>query len=191
MNKLTDDLNIIQNLSNQPTETAEELKAKFDEAGKIIKNFINNVVEPAVTGIEGDYVKSGELTEYKNEIVEKLETFEATLKEYEENVESQIGLATSFGDFLVTTHKHSMTLGGGAESNVKPTHTQEGYYPLGIVGEEITNVAFNALRSYLSDRANGSCVMNIRVRNDDEGNTRTGSYIYYILWVKVKEKTSE
>ena len=42
--KLTTDLNIIQSLDNQPSLTAEQLKAKFDEAVNIIKTYINDTL---------------------------------------------------------------------------------------------------------------------------------------------------
>ena len=40
--KLTDNLNIISSLADRPTETTADLKSRFDEAGNIIKNFLNN-----------------------------------------------------------------------------------------------------------------------------------------------------
>lgn len=42
LSKLTENLNIISNLPDKPTETSEELKAKFDEAVNIIKEYINS-----------------------------------------------------------------------------------------------------------------------------------------------------
>jgi hypothetical protein len=44
LTKLTEDLNIIQSLNDTPTESASELKAKFDEAGNTIKTFINDTL---------------------------------------------------------------------------------------------------------------------------------------------------
>lgn len=50
---LTKDLNIIQKLDDEPNDvgglSAAELKAKFDEAGNIIKDFINDSLIPQVT----------------------------------------------------------------------------------------------------------------------------------------------
>ena len=55
--KLTEDLNIIAGLDNQPTLTPTQLKAKFDEASNIIKDYINNTlvdaIEDAVEAITG------------------------------------------------------------------------------------------------------------------------------------------
>jgi len=42
--KLTDDLNIIQTLDNQPALTPAQLKAKFDESGNTIKTYINSIL---------------------------------------------------------------------------------------------------------------------------------------------------
>ena len=44
LRKLTDDLNKVQALADQPTITSSELKATFDEAGNIIKDYINNIL---------------------------------------------------------------------------------------------------------------------------------------------------
>jgi hypothetical protein len=45
---ITDDLNIIQSLIDEPNDigglTADQLKSKFDNAGNIIKDFINNIL---------------------------------------------------------------------------------------------------------------------------------------------------
>lgn len=41
---LTEDLNIIQSVDDQPTLTSSELKERFDEAGNKIKDYINNVL---------------------------------------------------------------------------------------------------------------------------------------------------
>lgn len=51
---LTKDLNIIQALDDEPNDvgglSAQELKAKFDEAGNVIKDFINDSLIPQVVG---------------------------------------------------------------------------------------------------------------------------------------------
>lgn len=46
--ELTENLNIIQSLPNKPTEEANELKIKFDEAGNIIKVYLNDTLLPAI-----------------------------------------------------------------------------------------------------------------------------------------------
>lgn len=53
---LTKDLNIIQALDDEPNDvgglSSAELKAKFDEAGNVIKNFINDSLIPQVLGAD-------------------------------------------------------------------------------------------------------------------------------------------
>lgn len=57
ISRLTDDLNIISLLDNEPNDvgglSAEELKAEFDEAGLIIQNYINNILLPELAGENG------------------------------------------------------------------------------------------------------------------------------------------
>ena len=51
--EIQDDLDIIQKLDDEPNDTggltASELKAKFDESGNIIKNYLNNTLLPAIS----------------------------------------------------------------------------------------------------------------------------------------------
>ena len=51
--QLTDDLDIIQKLDDEPNDvgglTAAELKAKFDESGNTIKEYINDTLLPAIS----------------------------------------------------------------------------------------------------------------------------------------------
>lgn len=46
--QLTENLNIIQSLPNKPTQEASELKIKFDEAGNIIKVYLNDTLLPEI-----------------------------------------------------------------------------------------------------------------------------------------------
>ncbi len=55
---LNADMSIIQKLADNPTETAAELKAKFDEGGEAVKEYLNSVhlpeLEAEVAGLKGD-----------------------------------------------------------------------------------------------------------------------------------------
>ena len=55
--RLTDDLDIISKLDTEPNDvgglSAEELKAKFDEAGNAIKTYINETLLPSIEGENG------------------------------------------------------------------------------------------------------------------------------------------
>ena len=84
--KITDDLNIIQNLPNQPTPnggyTPTTAKAKFDEAGNTIKTYINDTLIPELeTSVDptlrSDYTAftetiNGSLSEINNNFSDKL-----------------------------------------------------------------------------------------------------------------------
>ncbi len=63
--KLTNDLAIIQKLSDLPNSTegltAEQLKAKFDEAGLEIQRWINETLVPAITAGNIPFPKSAEV----------------------------------------------------------------------------------------------------------------------------------
>lgn len=58
MDGFTKDMNIIQKLNDEPNDrdglTAGELKAKFDEGGLAVKEYLNNTVKPYVEGLEED-----------------------------------------------------------------------------------------------------------------------------------------
>lgn len=45
LDKFTKEMDIIAKLADSPSETAEELKAKFDEGGKALQAFINSMIE--------------------------------------------------------------------------------------------------------------------------------------------------
>lgn len=51
LTKLTDNLNIIQTLADQPTQTATELKQAFDSASNTIKTYINSTLTSEVDTI--------------------------------------------------------------------------------------------------------------------------------------------
>jgi microcystin-dependent protein len=71
INKLTADLNIIQTLDNQPSLTPEQLKAKFDEAVNIIKDYINNTLVDGVNSVISQLDSVGTLVD--ESIQDKLE----------------------------------------------------------------------------------------------------------------------
>ncbi len=48
----TKDMNIISALSDEPTQTAAELKAKFDEGGAAVKAYLNETLRPFAEGLE-------------------------------------------------------------------------------------------------------------------------------------------
>ena len=191
MNKLTENLNIIQNLSNQPTENAEELKRKFDEAGNIIKNYLNDVVEPVLTQIEGNYVKGVDFNKYKKEIKDDIDKFDTKLKQAIQELSNSIGLSTSYGDFEITTNNNQLL-----ETNIQygqdtktPTFTKEGYKPLAMVGWTTTNKAWNISEVYTKSIIGSSITVYIRGNSmPNHGNIYDSTTVsVHILWVKIKQ----
>ena len=73
--KLTDDLNIIQSLQDQPTLSSQELKAKFDEGSNLIKDYINKLFLPKLQDTLEDNLQT-----MKDEIDKKLENVDKVLE---------------------------------------------------------------------------------------------------------------
>ena len=128
--KLTDDLNIISSLSNRPTENSEELKRKFDEAGNIIKNFLNNsFIETLKTELES------EIELMKNQVTSSLNNLRPVGSLYitvtDENP-ADIWTGTEWEKvedvFLLATGKRTLgSVGGTEETTISienmPAHT--------------------------------------------------------------------
>ena len=187
MEKLTDNLNIIQNLSNQPTENAQELKSKFDTAGNIIKNFLNEVIIPEIEEIASDYLKNKDLQDFEKDVEDTLGNFQTTLDGLDERITSAVGKATGYGDFTVTTHSIAYSCSQSEGKSLTETYTKDGHKPLGLVGHYYTNI--------YSATCNGARVTSINdtsiavqgyVARGNTGGTTAGELILNILWVKVK-----
>lgn len=114
--KITDDMNIIQALPDEPNDvgglTAAELKAKFDEAGNKIKTAFNNLVDE-LNG-EGAGFSAGDVAFNRTDGVP-----ENNVQDAIENVQSQLAgisqgavadgsiTTTKLGDYAVTAAKIS------------------------------------------------------------------------------------
>lgn len=189
MNKLTEDLNIIQNLPDQPALSARELKAKFDEAVGIIKNYINNIVEPSVTKIESDYSTSEDFAKYKKEVGDSIKEFQDTLDGLDEQIKEAVGVATSYGDFVMETKSISYSVGQSAEKDLIETYTKAGYKPLGIVGHYYTSVhGGNSNGVYAKTLTDTSITVQGHISRGNTGGTTAGNLYINILWIKVKTK---
>lgn len=85
LTEFQDDLNIIQKLDDEPNDvgglTAAELKAKFDEAGLIIQNWLNTVLLPALVAANLGFQATTDIP---------AETVQAAI----ENVQEQVKQAT-------------------------------------------------------------------------------------------------
>lgn len=202
MKKITDDLNIISSLPENPALTSSEFRMKFDEAGKIIKNYINNIVEPAVTNAENNISNKADmaqLDEISNNLNTSMEQFKNEVNtELEAQAGSLNGLvekATQYGDFAVSeTPTYTINHGHGGVKTHTATITKAGYFPLCIAGfvsegvNEYSNSKGPALLDlYLTELKVGSCKLNARLEISNNQNwTYHSTYRARILWVKVK-----
>ena len=185
MNKLTEDLNIIQNLPDQPTLSPQELKAKFDEAVGIIKNYINNIVEPSVTGIESDYTTSEELTKYKEGIKTTLDGFQETIDGIEDMINDATKDILNYGDFVVETKSIAYSVGQSEGQTLTGTYSKTGYKPLGLVGYYYSNLyGATANGAYASAISDTEITVKGYVARGNTGGTTAGSLYVNILWLK-------
>ena len=53
-----EDMNIIQALDDKPTLNSDLIKAKFDEAGNKIKNYMNGTLVPAIRACDAEIVNN-------------------------------------------------------------------------------------------------------------------------------------
>lgn len=209
--KLTTDLNIISSLPDQPTITASELKAKFDEAGNIIKDYINaddglvgqlntfqteieNTVETKISTLTEDIYNT--LAETKAEIEGQMTELETSVNNKISEFETVANSKIEYGDFVIeATSTFSINNGNGSLGNHSTTISKTGYFPLGVVGYKSTST------NHYNNTNNGACMMNIYLTNQQAGKctinaqtyvadnnawTYSSTYSAYILWVKVK-----
>lgn len=194
--KLTDDLNIISSLANRPPQAPDELKKEFDKAGNIIKNFLNDIfigtLETEVDSeIEGKVQSAVNLVNKTIEDLEKSvqqsigalnEEINQTILELKEEIKTT---TLNYTGFEITSNSINYNLSQGQSISSTQTTNKEGYLPLGIVGHNNTNISCDIRKSYLSTRDTGKAVTTYFIQNEDYGNPRSGTYTYYILWVKV------
>ena len=62
LTKLTENLNKVSSLPDKPTLQSDELKAIFDEAGNIIKNYINEILTAEIEELVSDTAKANKTT---------------------------------------------------------------------------------------------------------------------------------
>lgn len=62
LTKLTANLNNISSLPDKPTLQSDELKALFDEAGNVIKEYLNEVLTDEVEKLVSDTAKANKTT---------------------------------------------------------------------------------------------------------------------------------
>ena len=192
MEKLTEDLNIIQNLPDQPTLSPQELKAKFDEAVGIIKSYLNLVVEPTVTNIESDYSTSADFKDYKQKVDNRINGFQTEIDGIDGRIESAMGVATNYEDFVIETKGIAYSVSQSTEKDITGTYTKTGYKPLGIVGHYYTSVhGGSANGAYVKTLTDTEITVQGHIARGNTGGTTSGNLYVNILWMKIKEKTVE
>lgn len=86
LQKLEKDVSVISKLDDKPTLSSSELKKKFDEGPQVIKDYINNVLLPALENINvkviNDLTTGGSNNAASAEMVKKLNTEKQNIISY-------------------------------------------------------------------------------------------------------------
>lgn len=200
--KLTDNLNIISSLADRPTETTANLKARFDEAGNMIKNYLNEVlITDTETEIE-ERVESA--TNLINQTISDLETSVQTsittlndeVSQTIESLKEEIKATTlNYTGFEITSHDSgTLNHGNGGAVTKTITATKPDYYPLAIVGFKSTSINHYNNSSmgaciqelYLSEVSSGSCkITGKNYVGNNSAWTYSSTFTAYVLWVKI------
>lgn len=92
------------------------------------------------------------------------------------------------GHLALSTASVSKAVGANATVDVMVTQSKAGYYPLGIVGWDITSTGSTSAEGddvHLSAQSNGSATAYMRCKNNS-GTARTWPINFYILWRKIE-----
>lgn len=202
LTKLTEDLNNVQSLEDQPTITSNELKQTFDKAGNDIKDYINNILIPDVRkaleevdeSLRAELEKKlAELTKKMNTLQEKLDSDLAQIKEeISDLINNQVAKSTSYGDFVITNNQVGLSTNiQYGRSEAQQTFYNAGYKPIAIVGYS-TSYDYNQqweMREYsLSWIGDGAATARV-VANPitNKGNVYYSTTVtLQILWIKIK-----
>lgn len=207
MEKFTEDLNIIRSLPDNPALTSDEFRSKFDEAGKKIKEYINNILGPEVESKAGEAELNqlnskinSSLTELENEVntaIESLTTsVNGSLQSMNTNINS-ISSTTSkktiYSD--ITVEAHWVGWNGGQITTGRNTFdssntiTKAGYYPVGVVS---VSADHHDKRYYLrgqSGKGNGTITVTYRYYNGGNESINQSdmpSAIIFIAWALIR-----
>lgn len=190
--RLTENLNIIQMLSDRPIQNATDLKSEFDEAAGIIKTYLNDVVAPGIDNVESianSKLGTTEFEKLKGELNGKIEEKIQKLDEILLKIQNT---ATSYEDFVVETKTIPYSVTQSETKNLSGTYDKTGYKPLGIVGHYYSNLyGGTANGAYVSDLTNTQITVKGTVARGNTGGTTAGNLFVNILWMKIKEKTTE
>lgn len=174
LTKFTEDMNKVSSLADQPTITSTALKAKFDEGGQKIKEYLNGTltdeVQDAFQDLEGeiqdaldqiqalldaltaenisyDNTSSGMTADDVQEAIDELKGITNTLSTSIGSVNTTAGKKAVYSDFTITTGSRSDNLPGNtstADYTLDCTITNSGYFPIGIVGFHYVKGTFDS-----------------------------------------------
>lgn len=215
LTKFTEDMNKVSSLADQPTITSTALKAKFDEGGQKIKEYLNGTLVDEVQDAFQDL--EGEIQDALEQIQTLLDALTAENISYDNtssgmtatNVQAGIdelkgitnSLSTSIGSVNTTAGKKTVysdfaTTTGSANPSVAPlqdysgtiTVTADGWYPVAVAGYHFsrTYADMQLLRLQLTSKANGRAVVTYRILNADNTRTLTPNLYVDVLWVKIR-----
>ena len=197
LQKLNENLNIHQSLPDNPNLTSEDLKKKFDEAGNVIKKFLNDLLIPDIESKVPEEITSQikvavgklekKIEDLKKEFGEDLETFKEQINKL---IKDNLSKSTNYEDFVITTNNNQLL-----ETNIQygqdtktPTFTKEGYKPLAMVGWTTTNKEWNISEVYTKSIIESSITVYIRGNSmPNHGNIYDSTTVsVHLLWVKIK-----
>ena len=197
MEKFTEDLNIIRSLPDNPALTSDDFRSKFDEAGKKIKEYLNNIVLPEVESKAGEEELRTLSTNLNTRIDESLEELEGNVNEaintlttsVNESLQSMnntIGGKVASGDFVITTHNQDVEPPSGYNYETRDTTaTKSGYKALGCIGWTVTNnvgdVRVYGVRT--TSIGNGTITIQLKTYGNTSGRNNA-TFNLSILWVK-------
>lgn len=174
LTKFTEDMNKVSSLADQPTITSTALKAKFDEGGQKIKEYLNGTlveeVQDTFQDLEGeiqdaleqiqallddltaenisyDNTSSGMTADDVQEAIDELKGITNTLSTSIGSVDTTAGKKTVYSDFTITTGYRSDNLSGttsSADHTLTCAITNNGYFPIAIAGFHYVKGNFNS-----------------------------------------------
>jgi hypothetical protein len=215
MEKFTEDLNIIRSLPDNPALTSDEFRSKFDEAGKKIKEYINNILGPEVESKAGEAEMTLLSTNLNNKIDDSLAELERdvnkaisdlttsvngslqSMNSAINSTNSTVSQKTTYADFLITRNSYQNQgndyVVSTSDRNADLYHSvnQSGYYPIALIGVRGTSTdeKFDYRYGYLSNQTNGSCIAHWIFTNHDKGSFNANSLPaceVTVLWVKIR-----
>ena len=199
MEKFTEDLNIIRSLPDNPALTSDEFRSKFDEAGKKIKEYINNILGPEVESKAGEAELNQLNTKINASLTELESAVNSTIGELTSSVNASLqsisGTAnskTSYGDLIVTQQNIALQtdIQYGRATNTA-TMYKSGYKPLAVVGTYLPydyNQQWTLEQYRITSSSNGSGTVSVtgQAGKADGNKTYSVTVTLDILWIKVR-----